>query len=352
MHTIPSLQTQPLWVKWVILNAEAHLIARRRISPTVSFFQRKASIYRALNEALADPRRRYADETIVGLGAASVMESRSSNPAAMLIHLKGYDTVRRDIFWQQSGSKIKPLIEWMWSPFVGAYIPPAKLQVHDLGELDEASTLFFKAVRTMQNWHKELDGMGQSKSHDEEMSQSYRALLRETVQTFTVRHFFALSAEIVNSAEQRERVVILLTLNTLLYHLRDRPFHTAQFLHGLRNAVEGSGVVNPRTGKSTLKIGAVRFFLNYLEMRLSAGGEGAENWSVLPVGHTCIAGMKVLGYLSDRDSRRVLRLFEGWLLGERCGGVEGWVSEEELEGLKAEVEVRWQAGCKGLRKLR
>jgi hypothetical protein len=283
MHTIPSLQTQPLWVKWVILNAEAHLIARRRIPPSISFFQRKAAIYRALNEALADPKRRYADETIVGLGAASVMESRSKNPAAVLIHLKGYDTVRRDIFRQQSGSAAKPLIEWMWSPFVGAYIPPARLQFHDFEELEEASTLFFHAIRTMHTWQNSLSGFGPNGNDDQARSRDYKLLLQQTVQTPTVRHFFALpTLPITNSPDQRERVVILLTLNILLYHLRDSPYRTTQFLHGLKSAVDGSGVLDSQ-GVSGLRIGAMRFFLNYLEMRFPGEdverGGGVVAWS-------------------------------------------------------------------------
>lgn len=104
IHTIPSLECQPFLVIWVILNAEARFIARRRIRPPTSFFQRKTAVYHTLNDALGDPTRRYFDETTVGLAAASVIETRSSNPTVVLIHIKCYDKVRRDVIKQRSES--------------------------------------------------------------------------------------------------------------------------------------------------------------------------------------------------------------------------------------------------------
>lgn len=339
MHTIPSLQNQPLWVKWVILHAEASIITRRRIPPPASFFQRKAAIYRTLSEALADPLRRYTDETIVGLGAASVMESRSPNPTAVLVHLKGYDTVRRDIIKQRSGSLEKPFIEWMWSPFVGAYLPPTELTIHTFSEFEEAKQLFLNTMRTMQTWNTDIS------SSSVDSDQEYKALLRTTVQSSTIRHFFSVSPSsgyiYTNTLPQREQFVILFTLNLLLYKLRADVPRTTRILSGLKAAIDGSALLS-LDGRSTLKPAALRFFLNYLEMQHAQ--KLSTPWDELPLGHTCTAALKIMNYLSESNKVRVLELLSGWLLDddENPSGRTG-LSEGQIAEMGREVSEKWWA---------
>jgi hypothetical protein len=105
----------------------------------------------------------------------------------------------------------------MWSPFVGAYIPPAELQIHSFDELEESKQLFLNTIRTMQTWNQEIDDSDESEWSDQQEPRGYKTLLRETVQSETVRHFFEVSPDYINSVQQREQFVLLFALNLLLY---------------------------------------------------------------------------------------------------------------------------------------
>jgi hypothetical protein len=78
----------------------------------------------------------------------------------------------------------------MWSPFVGAYIPHAELQSNSFDELEESKQLLLNTIKTMQTWNQEIDDSDESEWSDQQEPRGYKTLLRETVQSETVRHFF------------------------------------------------------------------------------------------------------------------------------------------------------------------
>ena len=206
-----------------------------------------------IERGLGDTTRRYSDETAVGPAATSVIEARSKNPSVVAVNLRGYDTVRRDIIKQRISSSQKPLIEWMWSPFVGAYIPPVELQIHSFDELQESKQLFLNTIRTMQAWNQEIDDSDESEWSDQQEPRGYKTLLRETVQSERVRNFFEVSPDYINSVQQRDQFVLLFALNLFLYKHRGDLSRVTRILHSLKTAIDGRGSLEPVTGNPPSK---------------------------------------------------------------------------------------------------